>query len=175
MLLNVPWFFCNKTLLSTVYGNDWLKLTFNCFFVIQSEEYQFQLTNHLISVAFVTTFFDRAEKTSMFEIKSRRLRSQILLFYFYSFIFKKFTISFSKVTLQKKMLAQGEHRGFTQPVFIDEECGNLIVHINQMKKSDVLKSLPGIHSAKNVVGESIHSVAMWNIYCESVWQEWFSL
>ena len=54
-------------------------------------------------------------------------------------------------------------------VFIDEECGNLIVvHINQKKKSDVLQSLIGVHSAKNVVGESIYSVAMWNIYCESV-------
>ena len=27
----------NKTLLPTVYENDWLKLTFNCFFAIQSE------------------------------------------------------------------------------------------------------------------------------------------
>ena len=52
-------------------------------------------------------------------------------------------------------------------VFIDEECGNLIVHINQKKKADVLQSLIGVHSAKNVVGESIYSVAMWNIYCES--------
>ena len=41
-------------------------------------------------------------------------------------------------------------------VFIDEECGNLIVvHINQKKKSDVLQSLIGLCSAKNVVGESI--------------------
>ena len=40
-------------------------------------------------------------------------------------------------------------------VFIDEECGNLIiVHINQKKKSDVLQSLIGVHLAKNVVGES---------------------
>ena len=55
-------------------------------------------------------------------------------------------------------------------VFIDEEWGNLIVvHINQKKKSDVLQSLIGVHSAKNVAGESIYSVAMWNIYCESVW------
>ena len=41
-------------------------------------------------------------------------------------------------------------------VFIDEECDNLIlVHINQKKKSDVLQSLRGVHSAKNVVVESI--------------------
>ena len=53
-------------------------------------------------------------------------------------------------------------------VFIDEECGNLIVHINQKKKSGVLQLLIGVHSVKNVVGKSIYSVAMWNIYCESV-------
>ena len=54
-------------------------------------------------------------------------------------------------------------------VFIEEECGSLIVvHINQKKKSDVLQSLICVHSAKNAVGESIYSVAMWNIYCESV-------
>ena len=40
-------------------------------------------------------------------------------------------------------------------VFIDEECGNLIiVHINLKKKSDVLQSLIGVHSAKNVLGKS---------------------
>ena len=49
-------------------------------------------------------------------------------------------------------------------VFIDEECGNfIVVHINQKKKSDVLQSLICVHSAKNVVGESIYSVTMWNI------------
>ena len=60
-------------------------------------------------------------------------------------------------------------------MFIDEEWGNLIVYINQKKKSDVLQPLTGVHSAKNVVGESIYSVAMWNIYCESVMLEWFCL
>ena len=54
-------------------------------------------------------------------------------------------------------------------VFIDQECGNLtVVHINQKKKSDVLQSLIGVHSPENVVGESIYSVAMWNIHFESV-------
>ena len=53
-------------------------------------------------------------------------------------------------------------------VFINVECGNLmIVHINQKKKPDVVQSLIGVHSAKNVVGQSIYSIAMWNIYCES--------
>ena len=31
-----------------------------------------------------------------------------------------------------------------------------------------LQALIGVHSVKNVVGESVYSVAMWNIYCESV-------
>ena len=54
-------------------------------------------------------------------------------------------------------------------VFTDEECGNLIVvHINQKKKSDVLQSFIGVHSAKNILRESIYSVAMGNFYCESV-------
>ena len=57
--------------------------------------------------------------------------------------------------------------------FIDEECGNIIVHISQKKKSDVLQLLIGVHSGKNVVGESIYSVAMWNIYCESVGKNGF--
>ena len=58
-----------------------------------------------------------------------------------------------------------------------EECGNLIVvngggeltrNINQKKKSDVLQLPIGTYSVPNVVGESIYSVTMWNIYYESV-------
>ena len=48
----------NKSLFSTAYRNDWLKLTFNCFFASQSGEYYFQLTNHLIWFGFVTTFYN---------------------------------------------------------------------------------------------------------------------
>ena len=64
-----------------------------------------------------------------------------------------------------------------RPVFINEECVNLIVvndgveptkNINQKKKSDVLQWPVDVHSVKNVVGESISSVTMRNIYCESV-------
>ena len=76
-------------------------------------------------------------------------------------------ISFKKVTLQKKNVSLGRPRLYCiddigdiedspRLVFIDEKCGNLVlVHINQKKKSDVLQSLIGVHSAKNVVGESI--------------------
>ena len=40
-------------------------------------------------------------------------------------------------------------------VFINEECRNLIIaHNDQKKKSDVLQSLIGVHSTKNVVGEN---------------------
>ena len=72
------------------------------------------------------------------------------MFYFYSFIFKKITISFKKVTLQKKILAEkeldyidiggiGNIEDSPRLAFIDEECRNLIVvHISQKKKSDVL-------------------------------------
>ena len=62
-------------------------------------------------------------------------------------------------------------------VFIDEKSGNLIVvndggkltrNINQKKKSDILQQPIDVHSLRNVVGESISSVAMWNIYYKSV-------
>ena len=62
-------------------------------------------------------------------------------------------------------------------MFIDEECGNLIVvhdggeltrNINQKKKSEVLQQPIDAHSVANVAGESIYSLTIWNIYCESV-------
>ena len=62
-------------------------------------------------------------------------------------------------------------------VFLDEEIGNLVVvnddgeltrDIDQKKKSDVLQQPIDVYSVTNVVGESIYSVTMWNIYCESV-------
>ena len=61
-------------------------------------------------------------------------------------------------------------------LFISEECGNLIVvndgrkltrNISQ-KKSEVLQQPTGVHSVAIVAGESISSVTLWNIYCESV-------
>ena len=54
-------------------------------------------------------------------------------------------------------------------VFIDKECGNLIVgndnrtltrNINQNKKSDVLQKPIDVQSVANIVGESISSVTM---------------
>ena len=60
-------------------------------------------------------------------------------------------------------------------VFIDEKSGNLIVvndggkltrNINQKKKSDIVQQPIDVHSLRNVEGESISSVTMWNIYYE---------
>ena len=45
----------NKALLSTVYRNDWLKLTISCFFAIQSGNYQFQSSSPIIWFTFATT------------------------------------------------------------------------------------------------------------------------
>ena len=139
---------CTLTLLSTVYKNDWLKLTFNCFFAIQPGEYYFQLTNYLTWFAFITTFFLQSWKNKYVWNKIKETTfANIDLFYFSNFIFKKITISFKKVTFQKKMLVQekldyididdiGNIVDSPKLVFTDEECGNLIVvHINQKKKS----------------------------------------
>ena len=77
------------------------------------------------------------------------------------------------VLIQMTLQTQRIHLGF----FIDEECGNLIEvnddgeltrKINQKKKSDVLQQPVDVYSVTNVVGESIYTVIMWNIYCESV-------
>ena len=69
-LLNVLWFLLTKAYLSTVYRNDWSKLTFNCFFFIQC--FLFCL------IWLCYNFFDRTWETNMYEKKSKRLRLQIL-------------------------------------------------------------------------------------------------
>ena len=57
-------------------------------------------------------------------------------------------------------------------VFIDEECGNLIVvndgekltrNINQKKNSDVLQYPIDVRTVTNVVREIISSVTIWNM------------
>ena len=85
-------------------------------------------------------FFDRAKKTNMYEIKSSRLRSQTDLFYFSSFIFEKVTVSLKKSNPSKKIVIVEEEldrididignlEDSPRLVFIDEECGNLIVEM----------------------------------------------
>ena len=63
--LNVHWFL-NITLLFNVYRNDWLKLTFNCFFTVQSGNYEFQLTNHLTYlICFCYNFLTELKKQTL--------------------------------------------------------------------------------------------------------------
>ena len=52
----------NMTLSSTLYSNDWLKLTFNCFFATQSGNYWFQLANYLTWFSFVTILSTELKK-----------------------------------------------------------------------------------------------------------------
>ena len=61
-------------------------------------------------------------------------------------------------------------------VFIDEECGSLIVvhdggeltkNFNHKKRSDVLQYPIVAQSVISVVGKSIYLVTIWNICCES--------
>ena len=62
-------------------------------------------------------------------------------------------------------------------MFIDEECGNLLVvndsgelsgNTTQKKKSDVQMKTYRCPLSDKCCGESISSVTMWNIYCELV-------
>ena len=108
--------------------------------------------------------------------------SQILTcFIFLDLFSKKSRFHFKKQPFRKKVLFKeeldyididdiGNIEDSPRLVFIDEECGNLIVvHINQKKK--LRRFTIAVHSARvfiNIVGESIYSVTMWNIFCESV-------
>ena len=58
-------------------------------------------------------------------------------------------------------------------MFIDEECGNLIVannggEISSKEARRLTIAYIDVHAVTNVIGESICSVTLWNIYCESV-------
>ena len=102
-------------------------------------------------ICFVTIFLDRAKGINMYEIKSRRLHSQILTFFF-QYYFQKNNHGFVKIaTLQKKChscIDIGNLEDSPRLVFIDQECGKLIVvndsaeltmNINQKKKPDVFQ------------------------------------
>ena len=76
-------------------------------------------------IYFCYNFFDRDKETNIYEIKSRRLRFQILTCFIFLVLFSK------KIT-----------------IFIAEECGKLIVvndgeeltrNINQKRKSDIVQ------------------------------------
>ena len=78
----------------------------------------------------------------MYEIQSRRLCSQVLTSLIFLVLFSKNQLDFIDIE------DIGNLEDSPGLVFIDEECGNLIVvndgaeltrNINQMKKSDVLQ------------------------------------
>ena len=69
--------------------NDQLKLTSNCFFVIQSGKYQFQLINHLVAHFTIFSAELKKHKHISCEIKLIRLRSQIYFFHLSSFFSNK--------------------------------------------------------------------------------------
>ena len=89
----------------------------------------------------IYNFFDRAQEANIYEIKSRRLRSQKV-------------VGTEKVDI-------GNLEDLPRVVFIDEECRNLkvvieILTIHQKKKSNVLRD-------KCPAGEGISSISKWNI------------
>ena len=61
-------------------------------------------------IHFYDIFFDSVEETNTYEIKSRRLRSQMGMCYFFSFIFKK-NHGFIDNPLEKVVIFEGELDG----------------------------------------------------------------
>ena len=132
-------------------------MRFNCFFTIQSGNYQFQLTYHLVWFAFCN-FFSRAKETYVCNKIVESAFADSDLFCFSSFISKNITVSLKKQLSEKNVIVEeeldyididyiGNLDDSPRLVFINEECGNLIVgndggklteNINQ-KKSDVLQ------------------------------------
>ena len=126
----------------------------------------------------------------MYEINSWSVRSQILTCFIFLVLFSKnITVSLKKATLQKKNVTAKEEldciyindivnsEDSPRLVFIDEKYGNLIVindggeltRNNQKKMQTFYIAWRCPPSDKSdVAGESIYSVTMWNIYCESV-------
>ena len=111
-------------------------------------------------ICFCHNFFDRAKETNMYEIKSKRLRLQILTCFIFLVLFsKKITFIEKSYPSERNVIIEEELDCFDiddignledspRLAFIDVECGNLIVvndggeltrNINQKKKSDVLQ------------------------------------
>ena len=121
-----------------IYTNDWLKLRFNCFFTIQSGNYLFQLTNHLIWFAFAVNFLIELKKQIWNKIAESAFADSEL-FYFPSIIFKNITVSLKRSNSSGKNVIVGEELDWIdiddignledspRLAFINEECGNLIV------------------------------------------------
>ena len=89
-----------------IYRNDWWKLRFNFFFTIQSGNYQFQLTNHLIWFAFVVIFLTELKKQRWNKIAESTFADSDL-FYFSSIISKNITVSLKKSNSSEKNVIVG--------------------------------------------------------------------
>ena len=106
----------NITWLATVCLNDWLTLTFNCF-AIQSGNYYFPLTNHLIWLTYVAMFLTERKKQIRNKIDKTTF-ANIDLLNFSSFIFKKIWFHWRRQTFRKRCY---------RFVFVNKVCGNLKV------------------------------------------------
>ena len=130
----------------------------------------------------VYNFFNRAKYK--YEIKSRILRSKILIFFYVSsFIFKGNHVVIVEDNLsEKNIIVEEELDGINRDdignleyllilVIINEECWNLKLvvdggevarNINQMKKLEILQACR-CDSVTNNIGECISSISIWNI------------
>ena len=148
------------TLLSTVYRNDSLTLIFNCFSTIQSRSIN-QLS---CLIYFCDNFFDTGkQKTNIYEIKSRKLRLQILTcFIFLDLFWRRQTFRKSYCSWKEQDDIDIDNIGnldnSLRLLFIDEEYGSLIVvndggeltkNINQKK---TLKYWVGVQWGQSVIG-----------------------
>ena len=121
-------------------------------------------------------------ETSMYEIKSRRPRLQILTCLIFLVLFRKNSrFHWRRQLLGKDVIVEevldgididdiGNLEDWPRFALIDEECENLIVvndvweltrSINQKKKSEDLQL--GAHYLTNAVGERISPITMWNV------------
>ena len=151
----------NITLLSTVYRNHLIDNDIHLFLRHLIKKLLVSINQSSNLLYFYYNFFGRAKEANIYEIKLRRLSSQIFKIFFSSFIFKENHGFIEDSNLLEKVLVEKELDGRTvdiddirnfedlpRLVLLDEECGNLKVvndsgelsrNINQKNKSDVLQ------------------------------------
>ena len=101
----------NISWLATVCWNDWLTLTFNCFFAIHSGNYSFQLTNHLIWLTYVTMFLTERKKQIRNKIDETTF-ADIDLLYFSALFPKKSRFHWRRQTFRKRWYSLGRIKPF---------------------------------------------------------------